>query len=170
MGDIYCIIGACLYAVSNVSQEYIVKKHSNTEFLGCIGLAGTFLGLLQLLFVCSSEIMVLQRIDVIDGVLILTFVALLFTMYSATSIFLQGADSVVFNMSLLTSDIFGAIIGYFLFATGLSVLYLVSLCLIIAGVLLYGEGPSVSPESNFGTATPYMPVSAADASQDLLRA
>lgn len=48
IGDILVLLGASLYAVSNVCEEYIVKKLSRQEFLGMVGLFGTLISGIQL--------------------------------------------------------------------------------------------------------------------------
>lgn len=48
IGDILVLLGASLYAVSNVCEEYIVKKLSRREFLGMVGLFGTVISGIQL--------------------------------------------------------------------------------------------------------------------------
>lgn len=48
IGDIVVLLGASLYAVSNVCEEYIVKKLSRKEFLGMVGLFGTIISGIQL--------------------------------------------------------------------------------------------------------------------------
>ncbi|XP_054947571.1 solute carrier family 35 member F2 isoform X4 [Physeter macrocephalus] len=51
IGDVLVLLGASLYAVSNVCEEYIVKKLSRQEFLGMVGLFGTIISGIQLLIV-----------------------------------------------------------------------------------------------------------------------
>ncbi|PNJ76169.1 SLC35F2 isoform 5 [Pongo abelii] len=48
IGDILVLLGASLYAISNVCEEYIVKKLSRQEFLGMVGLFGTIISGIQL--------------------------------------------------------------------------------------------------------------------------
>lgn len=48
VGDVLVLLGASLYAISNVSEEYIVKNLSRMEFLGMVGLIGTVISGLQL--------------------------------------------------------------------------------------------------------------------------
>lgn len=43
-----CLIGSVLYAVSNVAQEYLVKNHTVTEYLGLLGVSGTIVSAVQL--------------------------------------------------------------------------------------------------------------------------
>ena len=125
----------------NVSQQYLVQNHSRVEFLGCIGAGGAICGVFQLFIFGNSEMEEIASLNIINILLLIAFVTLLFTMYSTTSFFLQYADAVLFNMSLLTSDVFGAILGYFFFSTRFSGLYLLSLAFIVGGVYFYGEGP-----------------------------
>lgn len=47
IGDILVLL-SFLYAVSNVCEEYIVKKLSRREFLGMVGLFGTIISGIQL--------------------------------------------------------------------------------------------------------------------------
>ena len=51
LGDLLCIFGTCLYAISNVSQEYLVKNHSIPEWLGFIGIVGSIVSGIQLLVI-----------------------------------------------------------------------------------------------------------------------
>ena len=48
IGDILVLLGASLCAVSNVCEEYILKKLSRQEFLGMVGLFGTIISGVQL--------------------------------------------------------------------------------------------------------------------------
>uniref|UniRef100_A0A8C8ZIX3 Solute carrier family 35 member F2 n=1 Tax=Prolemur simus TaxID=1328070 RepID=A0A8C8ZIX3_PROSS len=53
LGDIFVLLGSSLYAISNVCEEYVVKKLSRQEFLGMVGLFGTIISGIQLLAVCG---------------------------------------------------------------------------------------------------------------------
>lgn len=47
LGDVFCLIGAALYAASNVMQEALVKAHDRAEFLGMLGAYGAALSFMQ---------------------------------------------------------------------------------------------------------------------------
>lgn len=47
-GDLLVLGGATLYGISNVCEEFIVNNLSRVEFLGMIGLFGSFFGGIQL--------------------------------------------------------------------------------------------------------------------------
>ncbi|XP_010225804.1 PREDICTED: solute carrier family 35 member F1 [Tinamus guttatus] len=48
IGDLLVLGGATLYGISNVCEEYIVRNLSRVEFLGMIGLFGSFFSGIQL--------------------------------------------------------------------------------------------------------------------------
>ena len=48
LGDLLCLLGALLYGLSNVGQEYIVRSFSRVEFLGMLGLFGSVINGVQL--------------------------------------------------------------------------------------------------------------------------
>ncbi|EPB89439.1 hypothetical protein HMPREF1544_03808 [Mucor circinelloides 1006PhL] len=47
IGDMICLSSATLYAISNVTEEHLVKQHTSTEFLGKAGFWGSILCGLQ---------------------------------------------------------------------------------------------------------------------------
>ena len=47
VGDLLVIAGACLYGVSNVAQEFVVKRCDKTEFLGMLGVFSTLIAGVQ---------------------------------------------------------------------------------------------------------------------------
>ena len=48
LGDILCLMGAILYAISNVGQEAMVAKFDKYEYLAMIGFYGAPISLIQL--------------------------------------------------------------------------------------------------------------------------
>lgn len=48
LGDLLCLAGSLLYAISNVAQEFLVKNHSVVEYLGLIGITGSIASAIQL--------------------------------------------------------------------------------------------------------------------------
>ena len=48
LGDIFVLAATFLYAVSNVAQEFLVKKHSIVEFLALLGLFATLFSGIQM--------------------------------------------------------------------------------------------------------------------------
>lgn len=48
LGDALVLGGAFLYAVSNVTEEFLVKSYSRVEYLGMVGVFGTLISGIQL--------------------------------------------------------------------------------------------------------------------------
>jgi solute carrier family 35 protein F1/2 len=57
-------------------------------------------------------------------------------------IILREGDAAIFNMSLLTSDFFGVLAGFYLFHESLSLLYFIGFLFIIAGLVVYSQAPT----------------------------
>jgi len=135
-GDILCLVGALLYAISNTGQEITVKKWDRHEFLAMIGLFGAPISITQLL--------ILERKELLDVgwnfpimAMIVGFALILFAMYSLTPHMMVLSGSTLFNLSLLTSDAYAILFGIFLFNDHLHWLYWIALVIIVAGLCLY---------------------------------
>lgn len=137
-GDLLCLAGASLYAVSNVAQEASIKGGDRVEFLGMLGLWGTAINGAQLLILELGTLRSIQWTGSIVG-LIIGFALCLFAMYVLTSHFLSSGDATLFNLSMLTSDLWAVLVGVLLFGQGLSWLYFVALIVIVGGIVLYNS-------------------------------
>eukprot|EP01034_Spumella_vulgaris_P028199 gene28199-35015_t len=144
MGDILCLCGAVLYASSNVLQEHLVKFHDRGEFLGRLGGFGFLLALLQCMVI---DLPGMRTANFTTEVIlsIAGFVCCLFLMYVNTSSFLEQSDAIMFNLSLLTSDVYAVIFTYFFDGYLVGWPYFLSFGLVIAGLVVYHteQPPSV---------------------------
>lgn len=139
VGDVLCLSGSVLYAVSNVAQESIVKDHSITEFLGFLGLFGFIFSIVQIAALEHQEL-ASQDWQTTENIgYLLGFAASLLSMYILTSVFLRMADSTFFNISLLFSDIWAIIAGYVIFHTIPQWLYFVAAPFVVAGCIVYSS-------------------------------
>jgi solute carrier family 35 protein F1/2 len=146
-GDIYVLIAAALYAISNVAQEKLVKHYDRIEFLGALGTFGTVICVAILLLLERDEISIfLQRMDYIATLELFGFVACLLIMYCVTSKFLQEGDALMFNLSTLTSDVYGALFSVLLFHSTPHWLYGVAFVCVAFGIVVYGNGGKVQVE------------------------
>ena len=48
LGDMLCLVGAVLYGVSNVCQEYLVRRFGSLQYLAAIGIFGSTVSGIQL--------------------------------------------------------------------------------------------------------------------------
>ncbi|KAF3681339.1 putative solute carrier family 35 member F1-like [Capsicum annuum] len=114
LGDIFVIIGTFFFSISNVGEEFCVKKKDSVEVVSMIGLFGVL--------VTMIEIPILERksLESVDwsAELILAFciyAAASFMFYTFVPFLLKMSGSTLFNLSLLTSDVWAVVIRTFFY-------------------------------------------------------
>jgi len=136
LGDILCIAGSVLYAISNVGAEAFVKKYDRVEYLSMIGFFAFWISAIQVAIVERESLLNMEwNINVIS--LLVAFTSVLFLFYSILPIALVLGGSALCNLSLLTSDVYAILVSIFFFETTLSVLFYVAFGMIICGLLFY---------------------------------
>ncbi|XP_051908136.1 solute carrier family 35 member F1 isoform X2 [Hippocampus zosterae] len=165
-GDLLVLGGATLYGISNVCEEFIVKNLNRVEFLGMIGLFGSFFSGIQLAIMEHKELLRvpwnwqigkfwlcwifgffktlrvkdIQQISVcVTGLLYVGFSAFMFSLYSFMPLVMKRTSAASINLSLLTADLYSVLCGHFLFHYKFSCLYLLSFILIIVGLVVYSS-------------------------------
>ncbi|XP_062415467.1 solute carrier family 35 member F1 isoform X3 [Pungitius pungitius] len=113
-GDLLVVGGATLYGISNVCQEFIVKNLSRVEFLGMMGLFGSFFSGIQLAIMEHKELLKVPW-DWQIGLLYICFSAFMFCLYSFMPVVLKRTSATSVNLSLLTADMYSFFCGLFLF-------------------------------------------------------
>ncbi|NXR27918.1 S35F2 protein, partial [Cinclus mexicanus] len=141
IGDVLVLLAASLYAISNVSEEYIVKNLSRVEFLGMVGLFGTIISGLQLAIVEHKEIMRIQWNWKV-ALLFTGFALCMFGLYSFMPFVIKVTSATSVNLGILTSDLYSLFLGLFLFMYNFSGLYIVSFVIIMVGFTLYCSTPT----------------------------
>jgi len=142
-GDILCLCGAVLYACSNVMQETLVKFHDREEYLGFMGGFGIIVSFFQFMIVDFIHVENTHFTAEIIGATI-GFIGCLFLMYFSTSSYLQESDAILFNLSLLTSDVYAVIFTYFFYGYLVNWLYFLAFGLVIIGLCIYhSEKPPI---------------------------
>ncbi|KJE88851.1 transmembrane protein [Capsaspora owczarzaki ATCC 30864] len=173
VGDILTLCGALLYAVSNVSQEFLVKTQNRYEFLTMLGLFGTVISAVQVAIFERDELSTVGSAWQIP-LLVLLFSACLFSLYSLVPTLLVLSSATFMNLSFLTADVYTLLFGLFLFGYKLSWVYFVSLALVVFGLALYNliPVPEASPARKSrdaveeGDSSPLLPASPAEVSPD----
>ncbi|XP_029903177.1 solute carrier family 35 member F1 [Myripristis murdjan] len=138
LGDLLVLAGATLYGISNVCEEFIVKNWSRVEFLGMMGLFGSFFSGIQLAIMEHKELLRLAW-DWQIGLLYIGFSACMFGLYSFMPVVMKRTSATSVNLSLLTADLYSLFCGLFLFHYKFSVLYLLSFFIIVLGLILYSS-------------------------------
>ncbi|KAH6559150.1 hypothetical protein KP509_1Z025700 [Ceratopteris richardii] len=148
LGDALVIIGATLYAFTNVSEEFIIKKVDFVELM-------TFLGLFGFL-ISGCQVLILERNEVSNiswnrnAILpFLGYATALFFFYSTVPFILRLSGSAMLNLSLLTSDMWAVAIRIFAYHQEVDGLFYVAFTTVAVGLLIYsGSGSSSSALSD----------------------
>ncbi|XP_061916683.1 solute carrier family 35 member F2-like [Entelurus aequoreus] len=146
LGDGLVLLSATLYGMSNVCQEYTVKKHSRVEFLGMVGLFGTAISSVQMVILERHQVAAIRWSWQV-ALLLAAFASCMFALYSFMPVVMKKSSATAVNLSMLTSDLFGLFCGIFLFHYSFSALYLVSLVVILIGFTTFNAVPTpTSPD------------------------
>lgn len=142
-GDMLALGGATLYAVSNVAQEFTVKRMDPAAVLSRLGAAGALIAAVQA--AVTGQVTSLRRSlanSLVVRVALLGYVVSLSSLYVVASQFLQVADAAALNLSLLTSDAWAIMFSALLTHAPPPLLYFVALATTASGVVIYHSAPS----------------------------
>ncbi|XP_063061112.1 solute carrier family 35 member F2 [Engraulis encrasicolus] len=143
LGDGLVLISATLYAVSNVCQEYTVKHLSRVEFLGMVGLFGTLISGTQMAILEHRALANIQWNWKLV-LLLAGFALCMYLLYSFMPVVVRMTSATAVNLSMLTADLFSLFCGLFLFQYTFSVLYVVSLVVILVGFVMFNAVQTIT--------------------------
>ncbi|KVI07935.1 Protein of unknown function DUF914, eukaryotic, partial [Cynara cardunculus var. scolymus] len=108
LGDALVIAGTCFFAVSNVGEEFCVKKVGRIEVITMLGLFGMLMSVVEMYpFLFKNRI--------------------------------EASGATLFNLSLLTADMWAVVIRVFLYHQKVDWLYYVSFLLVGIGLVIYSK-------------------------------
>ncbi|KAI6699219.1 hypothetical protein NL676_019338 [Syzygium grande] len=138
-GDALVIAGATLYAVSNVSEEYLVKNANRVELMSMLGLFGAIISAIQISILERNE---LKSIHWTAGAALpfVGFSLAMFLFYSFVPILLKINGSTMLNLSLLTSDMWAVLIRIFAYHEKVDWMYFVAFAAVAVGLVIYSGG------------------------------
>jgi len=142
-GDLLVLLGSVCYAISNVSQELVVKSSSPIEFLSWIGGYGALISATQIAVLEREELSFLfNEASAQVWTYLICYVCALSTMYMGVPLLLCYSSATVMNLSFLTSDFWAVLAALFLFGDHLQWYYFVAFAVIMSGVLVYHANQS----------------------------
>uniref|UniRef100_A0A453LAM0 Solute carrier family 35 member F1 n=1 Tax=Aegilops tauschii subsp. strangulata TaxID=200361 RepID=A0A453LAM0_AEGTS len=136
-GDMLVIAGATLYAVSNVTEEYIVKKSSRIEVMAMLGVFGAIISGIQISILEREE---LRSTEWNASAVVLPFIGFalaMFLFYSTVPIILKICGATMLNLSLLTSDMWAVLIRIFAYHEKVDWMYFVAFAGTAIGLIIY---------------------------------
>lgn len=83
--------------------------------------------------------------DATTVALLAGFVGFLFLMYTQTSLFLAISDAALFNLSLMTSDLYAVLLAFVLYGYLVGWMYALALAFIVVGIYIYYSQPEPNP-------------------------
>ncbi|XP_062194059.1 uncharacterized protein LOC133897362 [Phragmites australis] len=135
-GDLLVIGGSTLYAVSNVTEEYFVKKSNRVEVMAMLGVFGAIISGIQISILERQEL----RSTHWNAGAILPFIGFalaMFLFYSTVPIILKICGATMLNISLLTSDMWAVLIRIFAYHEKVDWMYFVAFAGTAAGLVIY---------------------------------
>lgn len=145
-GDLFGLAGATCYGLSNVFEEWYVSRRPTYEVLAFMGFLGMFVsGATAAIFDRGTFESATWNGTTIGYVVGYTLA--LFIFYSLAPFILRMGSAAFFDISLLTGNFWGAIIGIHVFGYTVQYLYPVAFVLIILGLIIYFLSGSILGDS-----------------------
>ncbi|CAN0923198.1 Solute carrier family 35 member F1 [Linum grandiflorum] len=146
LGDVLVIAGATLYAVSNVSEEFLVKSADRVELMALLGFFGAIISAIQIAILERSE---LRSIHWSAGAALpfVGFSLAMFLFYSLVPVMLKINGSTMLNLSLLSSDMWAVLIRIFAYHQKVDWLYFLAFGAVAVGLVIYSRGEKDEDES-----------------------
>ncbi|PFH62836.1 hypothetical protein XA68_11617 [Ophiocordyceps unilateralis] len=135
-GDLFALLGATLYGLSNVMEEWLVSKDAAHDVLAFLGLFGLVINGVQAAIFDRAALAAAAWSGPVAGWLV-GYTLCLSLFYSLAPLVLRMASAAFFDVSLLTANFWGVIIGVRLFAYSVHFLYPLAFLCIVAGLVLY---------------------------------
>ncbi|KAK2418406.1 solute carrier family 35 protein [Trifolium repens] len=136
LGDVLVIVGTVFYAISNVGEEFCVKNKDQIEVVTMIGVYGFLVTAIE---VSILELKTLESIKW-SADIVLAFAGYgvsSFIFYSLAPFVLKLSGSTMFNLSLLTSDMWAVVFRVFFYHEKVDWLYFLSFLVVGIGLIIY---------------------------------
>lgn len=145
-GDLFCLLGATLYGVSNVFEEWFVSKRPMYEVLSFLGVFGVCINGVQAAIFDRGSFEGATWNGQVAGWLV-GYTLCLNLFYSAVPLILRMGSAAVFDVNLLTANFWGVIIGTRVFGLVVHWMYPIAFVLIIFGLIVYFLAGSILGDS-----------------------
>ncbi|KAF2448147.1 DUF914-domain-containing protein [Karstenula rhodostoma CBS 690.94] len=135
-GDLFALLGASLYGVSNTLEEFLVSEQPLYVVIGQLGFWGMFInGTVAGIFDRTSFRGATWNADV--GGYLTGYTLILALFYSLAPILFRMTSAAFFNISLLTGNFWGVAIGVKVFHYHIHWMYPIAFVLILVGQIIY---------------------------------
>ncbi|ANB12329.1 hypothetical protein AWJ20_579 [Sugiyamaella lignohabitans] len=142
-GDLFVLLGAAFYGVSNTAQEYFVSKRPVYEVLGFLGFWAVIINGVQVAIFERTSIQEAAWSGPVAGYFVGYTLSLLL-LYMTCPILLRMSSAAFYNLSLLTSDFWSLLIGIRVFGYYVYWLYPVGFVFTVLGMIIYYAAPQTA--------------------------
>jgi solute carrier family 35 protein F1/2 len=145
-GDLFALLGATFYGLTNVGQEYLVSKRPVYEVLGQLSFwAVPIIGVQAAIFDRGSFRTAHWTPEV--GGYLAGFTLILTLFYSLAPLVFRLSSAAFFNIGLLTGSFWGVAIGVEVFGYSIHWMYPIAFVCILGGQVVYFMKQDVLAES-----------------------
>ncbi|KAJ2886202.1 hypothetical protein IWW38_005251 [Coemansia aciculifera] len=144
-GDIFMLIGATCYALSNTTEEFIVRHRPQYETVAWLGFFGTVINGVQMAIIEHDSLRQMTWTREIVGFTV-GFDLVMFVLYSVAPFLFRLSSATFYNLSILTSDFYGLIFAKYMFHNSITPIYAGAFVMIVVGLLVYYVIPQATPE------------------------
>ncbi|CAN6673404.1 hypothetical protein TRVA0_048S00870 [Trichomonascus vanleenenianus] len=135
-GDLFVLLGAFFYGVSNTLEEFFVSKRPLYEVVGQLGMWGVIINGVQCAIFERQSLQEAQWSSKVGGYFAGYTLSMLL-LYCTAPILFRMSSAAFYNLSLLTSDFWSLLIGLRVFGYYVFWLYPVGFVLTVVGMLIY---------------------------------
>lgn len=145
-GDLFALLGAFCYGLSNVAEEFLVSKRPLYEVVGQLAFWGMIWNGAQAGIFDKKSFRTATWNGNVGGYLV-GYTLILAMFYSLAPLMFRLASAAFFNVSLLTGNFWGVCIGVKVFHLHIHWMYPIAFVCIIGGLLVYFVGKKVLGEA-----------------------
>ena len=139
-GDLFALAGATFYGLSNVAEEFLVSKRPLYEVVGQLGFWGMIISGTQTGIFDRDGFHIANWHDGKIGGYLTGYTLCLTIFYSGAPLMFRLASAAFFNISLLTGNFWGVVIGVKVFHLTIHWMYPIAFVCIIGGLIVYFIG------------------------------
>jgi solute carrier family 35 protein F1/2 len=145
-GDLFALLGASFYGLTNTAEEYFVSKRPVYEVLGQLSFYGCIIDGVQSAIFERSNYHTSTWDGKVGGYLV-GFTLCLTLFYCLAPLLFRLSSAAFFNVSMLTMNFWGVCIGIKVFHYQIHWMYPIAFVLIIVGQLIYYLGQRALAEA-----------------------
>ncbi|KAL6620323.1 hypothetical protein ACP70R_035462 [Stipagrostis hirtigluma subsp. patula] len=154
LGDFLVIAGTVCFAFSNVGEEYCVKKKDRVEVVAMLGFFGLIVSIVQIFIFERKSLQAVTWSPTMIS-LFAGFAVAIFMFYTITPFVLkvkylqylqQMSGATLFNLSLLTSDMWAVAIRVLFYRQEINWLYYLAFTVVAIGLIIYSLNESSSDD------------------------